>query len=367
MELRIILNQETKGIVFSGQQLTGVVEVECPRDTLLQKVVIELLGKQRTQLHKISKSNRRLTLEEESELVNDVQCLWMGHTFSQGRTIIPFKFTVPHYLPPSFEGEYGFTRYLLQLKVVRPQPFVDQFVVRPLSITSMYDLKSLPYTSYRTQRTINQKIDHLLNKGRLKVMIKLRKSGFVCGEKIEIYADIDNSSPLTVLGIKTTLRQHVSHFYYDEYDDYNRRRMSESTQDVIVCDQHYLVEKDSESIYRGKSSQIPPVAPSHRSKLIYVDYDIKFEIYLENNVSATAFIPIIIGNLPCHRSIDSPTVAFHRIDRLTPPDPSTPTSLLNENVIHLEQKAGKRSNIKDALYNIKRQFLSPLTLYYDNM
>ncbi|CAD5221020.1 unnamed protein product [Bursaphelenchus xylophilus] len=288
------------------------------------------MGKERTEVQKISPSKTKQTIGNENELIKDALCLWEEKTLSSGRTVIPFSFTVPEKLPPSFEGEYGFIRYQLRLRVVRPTPFIDQFVTRPLSITPIYDLKSLPYTSYRTRRVINEKREKILKNGYLKAIININKSGFVCGEKVDILVDINNESPAIIRGIKGVLRQHITYFSYDECEPKTRIKIAQCSYNIIEFDQRYEVSPKERSIYRGKSPQLPPVSPSIRRKRIHIDYDIQFEIYLEQCPSAFASIPIIIGNVPCNHSVDPPTVAFHRLDRLTPPSPSSVTSILSK-------------------------------------
>jgi len=60
-----------------------------------------------------------------------------------GEHYLPFSFSLPPNLPPSFEGDYGYIRYWAKATIDRPWKF-DHHTKRAFSVISCLDLNQEP-------------------------------------------------------------------------------------------------------------------------------------------------------------------------------------------------------------------------------
>lgn len=66
-----------------------------------------------------------------------------GDCMPAGEHYLPFSFSLPPDLPPSFEGDYGYIRYWAKATIDRPWKF-DHHTKRAFSVISCLDLNQEP-------------------------------------------------------------------------------------------------------------------------------------------------------------------------------------------------------------------------------
>lgn len=84
-----------------------------------------------------------------------VQFIWLGEQLLEAGTHkFPFRFKLPTQLPSSFDGEYGFIRYTVTVKVEYPtEP--SQEIERRITIIKSQDVCHPDFQVFRNISTIS--------------------------------------------------------------------------------------------------------------------------------------------------------------------------------------------------------------------
>lgn len=128
--------------------------------------------------------------------------LWGNQRGSNGSALtmpagvhnIPFAFPIPFNCPSSFEGQWGWIRYVLDARIDRPWKF-DHKTKRPFTVLGMYDLNA-DLAACQPLSTAGQKTLGCLccTSGRISCQAHVSKRGYVAGELVAVSADISNDS-----------------------------------------------------------------------------------------------------------------------------------------------------------------------------
>ncbi|XP_050957308.1 arrestin domain-containing protein 3-like [Labeo rohita] len=149
----------------------------------------------------IQESSKRGQSEKYTTLVNGET---YGPVIRPGSHVFPFRFQLPQQnMPPSFKGFHGWVKYVLTAKLSRSW--------KPTS-TASTELTFVP-GNYGTNdhllqpqsRTKDKKMK-LFGSGKMSMAVKTDKTGYIQGETISVFVDIDNSSSRDVK-LKYSLKQ----------------------------------------------------------------------------------------------------------------------------------------------------------------
>lgn len=126
-----------------------------------------------------------------------------------GEIRFPFSFVLPVNIPPTFEGNIGFIRYLIKVKIDRPWR-IDNVYKQAFTVTPHFDLNSVNYSGLPCVKQMSKNFDFLMFKnGCVDVKIMLAKAGYVPGESIALNVDIKNLSKKDLNRIEVSLIQSV--------------------------------------------------------------------------------------------------------------------------------------------------------------
>ncbi|XP_059406140.1 arrestin domain-containing protein 3-like isoform X2 [Carassius carassius] len=126
-----------------------------------------------------------------------------GPVIRPGSHVFPFRFQLPKQnMPPSFKGFHGWVKYVLTVKLSRPWKSTSthtelNFVLRNDG-TNDHLLQPQSGTQDKKMK--------LFGSGKMSVTVTTEKTGYMQGETIRVFVDIDNSSSRDVK-LKYSLKQ----------------------------------------------------------------------------------------------------------------------------------------------------------------
>ncbi|XP_018956095.1 arrestin domain-containing protein 3-like [Cyprinus carpio] len=149
----------------------------------------------------IQKSSKKGKSEKNTTLVDGET---YGPVIRPGSHVFPFRFQLPQQnTPPSFEGNHGWVKYVLMVKLSRPW--------KPTSTTYTeltFVLKNDGTNDHllQPQAATQDKTMKLFGSGKMSMTATTEKTGYMQGETIRVFVDIDNSSSRDVK-LKYSLKQ----------------------------------------------------------------------------------------------------------------------------------------------------------------
>lgn len=127
-----------------------------------------------------------------------------GQTVKPGCHVFPFRFQLPQMnMPPSFSGHHGWVKYILGVKLNRPWKMAS---TKSTELT--FVLRNDGTKDHLLQPQVGTKDKKLkfFASGKTSITATTEKSGFMQGEQIKVFVDIDNSSSRDVK-LKYSLKQ----------------------------------------------------------------------------------------------------------------------------------------------------------------
>ncbi|CAI2327100.1 unnamed protein product [Caenorhabditis sp. 36 PRJEB53466] len=328
---------KTPAVYSPGEKLAGSVKmIVADEDFKARKVRMEMIGKAYTYWEGNVKNNTKIKNGDIARVRHNcadhkgkiVYCrfesiVWKSdgtkHEMPAGEHTFPFSFQLPHWAPPSFEGDLGFIRYFIKVEIDRPWKFDDKFITC-FTVLPKIDLSLIPNSQLPSRKHVCEQIGAVLwKRGAVRVEIRIPKQGFVCGEHIPVEMKIDNRTSKKFKQISLRLVQRVTYTGFrdgfvnsqshacigheKEKITYatrlnaqvrvEERKISEDIVDIQI-DKNEKVEMD-------KALSVPPLAPSTKTcEIIDVEYYLKVKMStLGTFPSAIKLeLPFIIGNVP---------------------------------------------------------------------
>ncbi len=275
--------------------------------------------------------------KSEEYYCNETSVLYQNASVSSipvGNYSYPFAFTLPAKIPSSFEGELGWVRYRLEVRIVDGDddasaanrchddspPLAQSF----LTVLNPLDLNTLP-AAKQMQKSRAQKhfCSLCCRNGPLSVVATLAKSGFAARERIRLVAKIDNRSRVDVGRVYVKLVKLTS-FYAD-----GEVRIGDST--VTGAAGEVNVGPGDCSVWRNEEMVVPFGAPTSYLRYcnsIDVEYWIEIKVGPSGPHSSLELnVPVIIGTVPI------PNMARRRVDAVKPAAATAAAKKLKENAM----------------------------------
>uniref|UniRef100_A0A673L5Z8 Arrestin domain-containing protein 3-like n=1 Tax=Sinocyclocheilus rhinocerous TaxID=307959 RepID=A0A673L5Z8_9TELE len=149
----------------------------------------------------IQESSKKGESEKNTTLVNGET---YGPVIRPGSHVFPFRFQLPQQnMPPSFKGNHGWVKYVLTVKLSRPW--------KPTSTTYtelIFVLRNDGTNDHllQPQAGTQDKKMKLFGSGKMSMTVTSEKTGYMQGETIRVFVDINNSSSRDVK-LKYSLKQ----------------------------------------------------------------------------------------------------------------------------------------------------------------
>ncbi|KAI4454693.1 arrestin domain containing protein [Holotrichia oblita] len=263
---------------FAGATVTGRVQIVLNKPKKLRGILFEVSGCANV------KWSEELTRQVDEDTV----------ILPPGTHVYPFSIVLPPNLPSSFEGMYGTIRYIAKFTFERPWKF-NQETKTAFTVVSPYDLNRFP--NLLTPVKVQQEkyfCCGCCRSGPLTAVLMVPKTGYVCGERIPIIAEIDNASSYDISSITVKFQQFTSF--------YSQHPCRQVKTDVKVFERMKLgTVKLHESKSWNQMLLIPPLPPSSLGFCSIIDSE--YQLFLEVTVggfhiSLKTTLPITIGTIP---------------------------------------------------------------------
>ena len=324
--LEFSINLDSPQLVFyPGQKLTGYVTLDLAAPVHVETFIVKLVGKgychweDNVDINQSDGSSDYYGRESIIKKTVDLLCAQNKasgiHELSTGMCKYPFSFQLTGELPSSFEGTYGYIRYLVKAKIEKA--VFDAVVTYPITVNDLIDTNDSKYSEATGGETYKDVQCSCF--GKLYMNAKTDKSCYCPGEAIYIDADAQNKSISDMDLLYAQLVQTVTYYFQPA-----NNRNNTSHKDIVVTKE--IAKLNGPPVPSGQRIRwlkqafgIPATPPTiTNSKVITVSYQLKVKVAVQTGIEADVKLDIIIGTIPYVPSYGK------RIRYGTPEDPQGP-------------------------------------------
>ncbi|XP_055306083.1 arrestin domain-containing protein 15-like [Sitodiplosis mosellana] len=199
----ILFDKNPKRIFYTGQSLHGSIRITLKNDKYVRGIFVKINGAAIT----ICKADNfgEDCLNDRLEIIGDTRLAAGTHEF-------PFQFKIPTQLPSSYEGEYGFIRYMVTVSVDIPKIPRKEFEKR-IIILRLTDLKD---TELQRQVAVTGRFNpyfvcSCLPWFPLKIDAYIDHTAYAPGSNIELEINVTNRSFCKIHGFEAQLIKEVTY------------------------------------------------------------------------------------------------------------------------------------------------------------
>ncbi|XP_059825304.1 arrestin domain-containing protein 3-like isoform X1 [Hypanus sabinus] len=212
---------------------------------------------------------------------------------TSGRHEYPFSLVLPHTppLPSTFKGTYGHVSYWMTAKLHRPWKLRTK-IKEPFTVFNRIDVSApgplLEPLSVMDEKTI---CCCCCASGPVMLNAKIDRRGYVPGETIQVFAEIENHSSRKVnptAAIYKTITYHAK----------SKKKLSSELVTKIQGESVLAGQKDSRTTMLLKIPEVPPTLM--HCTIIQMDYSIQVSVKIPSAMNLTVHLPIVIGTIPMH-------------------------------------------------------------------
>ncbi|KAI2664708.1 Arrestin domain-containing protein 1 [Labeo rohita] len=172
-----------------------------------------------------TKSNDTDWTEEEQYFSSSVSIADKG-TLKEGEHSFPFKFLLPAAAPTSFEGPYGRIIYRVRAFIDTPRFAKDYKIEKLFSMNNTVNLNEIPGIQEPNSSSITKNFSYMLVKnGTVVLKAKSDMRGYIAGQIIKVFAEIENKSEKSTGHVVASLMQKVT--YNTKKPTYDLRTVAE--------------------------------------------------------------------------------------------------------------------------------------------
>ncbi|XGW14668.1 hypothetical protein V3C99_000723 [Haemonchus contortus] len=328
-----------QGVYYPGTNVEGVVHLELAESIKARSLRITVDGRAHT-YWKVTRSRTVRNTDGTARTENYTETYSASVIYTEGTSVawsapkgskevldagshqFPFTFHLPLDCAPSFEGLYGYIRYMIKVELDRPWRF-NKTDKRLFTVIPMFDLNTIPDAAMPIKECVVKNLGIVLFRhGKVSVQCEIPKTGFVPGETIVINAYVINDSSKDIVKASTKLVEiskyvafrhgsTLNHGYFIVNQNMDNSR--EQQRKLATGEQDVCIEKKG----RGNVQlylQVPPTVPTFNCcPIVSVEYTVKvkFKTLASFKGNVGTHCNIIVGTIP----VRSPHV---------PPQPSAP-------------------------------------------
>uniref|UniRef100_A0A671PR30 Arrestin C-terminal-like domain-containing protein n=1 Tax=Sinocyclocheilus anshuiensis TaxID=1608454 RepID=A0A671PR30_9TELE len=186
----------------------------------------------------IQDSAKKGQCEKNTTLVNRET---YGPVIRPGSHVFPFTFQLPQQnMPPSFKGFHVWVKYVLMIKLSRPWKSTSATHTE-LNFFTRFRMFFFLFFFIQPQSGTQDKKMKLFGSGKMSLAVTAEKTGYMQGETIRVFVDIDNSSSHDVK-LKYSLKQQQTF-------------ITEKTTKNKLKDKKYIVKETRDRIPSGEKSK----------------------------------------------------------------------------------------------------------------
>lgn len=220
-----------------GDTITGEVVVDLKEDMVIEMLTIEFSGKASVRLAASSVLFRRQAADQQNvddeRYMNQCLCLYSRANngseqmmVSAGHHVYPFLVQLPTNLPSSLAAGHGVIEYRAKAILVRPwQP--REVTKKSFSVTSVVSLAALPRSMQPLHCRKSKRVGlSCCPSGKVSVLWRLDRMGYICGDRVRINGEIENNSRTRVTMSYAALIQHIRFFRGNGSSLHERKRIA---------------------------------------------------------------------------------------------------------------------------------------------
>ncbi|XP_058632304.1 arrestin domain-containing protein 1a [Onychostoma macrolepis] len=206
-EFEITLNNNNKTVYSPGESLSGTLKISIAQPIQCKEIKVNCQGF----CGVTSKSNDTDWTEEEQYFSSSVSIADKG-TLKDGEHTFPFKFLLPAAAPTSFEGPYGRIIYRVRAFIETPRFAKDYKIEKPFSMKNTVNLNEIPGIQQPSSSSVTKNFSYMLVKnGTVVLKAKSDMRGYIAGQIIKVFAEIENKSEKSTGHVVASLMQKVTY------------------------------------------------------------------------------------------------------------------------------------------------------------
>ncbi|XP_059611821.1 arrestin domain-containing protein 2-like [Phlebotomus argentipes] len=320
-------------VYHSGQLLAGNVRLVVERPKRLRAICVYVTGSGRvswTSYCAIADKIETIEHSGNEEYINCRTCAYNAASGSffelpAGMNVYSFKYTLPMWLPSSFEGTHGYIRYAVDVVLERPWKF-DKTFKKPFAVSRTLDLSRDPslklpaQMEYRKQFVLSSTA-----RGILAITVNVLKTGYVSGGVIPIEAIVANNCAYSINKIAFALRKIIT--YKCTYPaKAEKDEVTTIREKFVDC----LVENEQSSFLERLEIPETPPTTLHFCNVLNIAYEARVMAVIPGiTANPSVAIPIIIGTAPFESnqpSSPAQSVQYHEEEATSEIDDAPPPS-----------------------------------------
>ncbi|KAH3783929.1 arrestin domain-containing protein 3-like [Dreissena polymorpha] len=304
--LQIMIDDE-KMAYFPGDTITGRVQFVVDVALTVKSIVVKFVGWARVYWTEVKNGGHTTYVEEFSsheDYFNISHTLLSIATTGQDEIVLspnshtyPFSVTLPYNIPSSYESEIGQVRYILTVDVETPSWSFNMSTKHStqhmITVMDPLDLNTIPNLESRAEMT-DQKVLCCLccASDPISAHVRLERQGYVPGEEIPFWAEINNQSNRKMSCSKARLLMNVS---------YHATAKTNIVSNYLTRIKHGEIAPGGTDAYVNEKLHIPVVPPSFLKNCSIID--IRYYVEITVNPSGPSFdlhvpVEVVIGSIP---------------------------------------------------------------------
>ncbi|KAH3836787.1 arrestin domain-containing protein 3-like [Dreissena polymorpha] len=299
--LQILIDNQ-KTVYFPGDTITGRVQFDVDEPLKVRSIVLKFVGWANvhwTEQRSSGKSSHTVHFRSHEDYFNFSHTLLSRATTGSDEIVLspnsytyPFSVTLPYNIPSSYEAYIGQVRYIFIVDVDIPWAF-DIHAKHMITVMDPLDLNTIPNLESRAEKT-DQKVlcCCCCASDPISAHVRLERQGYVPGEEIPFWAEINNQSNRTMSCSKARLLMSVS---------YHATSKTRIVQNYLTQIKHGEIEGGGTEAYVNEKLHIPVVPPSFLKNCRIID--IRYYVVITVDPSGLGFdlhvpVEVVIGSIP---------------------------------------------------------------------
>ncbi|XP_077295990.1 arrestin domain-containing protein 3-like [Arctopsyche grandis] len=320
-----IIFDRPHAVYYSGETITGTVNLTLDKNKLCNALMINLLGMAHcswSETEGTGDDEKTVTYTGNEQYFTTSNNLMAEQHMQTGTSDLiagdhKFNFTIilPSALPSSYEGYYGYVRYTAKITLKRSFK-MDLCYKTIFTVVSHIDLNGMPTLKLPILNETQKNFYFFcVKKGTLYMTVQIPFSGFVSGQYMPVTCNLKNDSKVKIECVKAGL---IKTIVYTATHPLTKTK----------TETWKVARRESDGVGRGEEKTVDltlhvPVLPPSSFKTSSV-IKVKYELIITAVVSGMhsnlkSITPIIIGTIPIHSNyqtyIEQPTSSY---------DPSAP-------------------------------------------
>ncbi|XP_062550746.1 arrestin domain-containing protein 17-like [Armigeres subalbatus] len=286
------------GVFFAGQTLTGQVEITLPKAKKVKSVFLKITGQSSVRWSESVGTGTSVHYTAREEYVSHLEKFVEGEgkeevELVEGTHKYKFSYKLPKDCPTSFEGDFGYIRYTVRIVFERPWKYDLTYKIA-FTVVNQLDLNKIspPLNVATVQENLKQFSCGPCRSAPMIMTVCIPMTGYVPGQLISVVVDIMNKSKKDISEVKIKLRRQVKYF------SQSSSGRSKSVLSTLVKFQCSGVDRNKSAGYERRLL-IPPEPPSRSTSIIQIEYLIEVVAKIPGLYgSPRVKIPIVIGTVP---------------------------------------------------------------------